>query len=120
MRFELLIPIVAIASVVLIINQIGRVMRARMHHRTLREAIARDSNVAPEFIAKLDEDPDGRGGDARTGLILIAVAAALFGFGLVQGDEEAIRNLGGVALFPAFVGAALLGRQAYLARREGI
>ncbi len=121
MRFELFIPIVAIAAFVLIINQIGRVLRVRMHHRTLREAINKDSPAAADLVARLDEEPNQNGGDSRTGLILLALAAALFGFGLIQGDADDIRTLSGVALFPAFVGAALLGRQIYLSRRgEGL
>jgi hypothetical protein len=46
-------------------------------------------------------------------LVLIALGAALFCYGLIQGGEENIRQLSGLALFPLFVGAALLGRFIY-------
>jgi hypothetical protein len=51
--------------------------------------------------------------------VLIALALALFGFGVLQGDVQDLRNMSGAALFPLFVGLALLLRFWWARRRNG-
>jgi hypothetical protein len=51
--------------------------------------------------------------------VLIAIAIALALFGLIQGDQDDIRNLGGAALFPGLVGVALLIRYYFAGKRDG-
>ena len=50
-------------------------------------------------------------GDDRNALVLLALGLAMAGFGLIQGNEQLIRVSAGAALFPAFVGIALLVRR---------
>ena len=52
-----------------------------------------------------------RPGDDRNALVLLAIGLAMAGFGLIQGNEQLIRISAGAALFPAFVGIALLVRR---------
>jgi hypothetical protein len=47
----------------------------------------------------------------RNALVLLAIGFAIAGFGLIQGREELIRVSAGAALFPIFVGIALLVRR---------
>src|SRR3546814_1533728 len=56
-------------------------------------------------------------GDDRNGLVLLAIGLAMAGFGVIQGHEQMIRLSAGAALFPAFVGLALLLRRRW-ARAE--
>lgn len=105
---------------VLIAIQVARLLRAWMQHRTIREAISRDRELAPELLAGFDQEPPSTTGanDDRTAFVLIAIGLALIMFAVVQGNSENLRNLGGAAMFPTLVGAALLLRF-HLARRRG-
>lgn len=105
---------------VLIAIQIARLLRAWMQHRTIREAISRDRELAPELLAGFDQDnqPAAGANDDRTAFVLIAIGLALILFAIVQGNSENLRNLGGAAMFPTLVGGALLLRF-HLARRRG-
>ncbi|MFL6858441.1 MAG: hypothetical protein ACJ8DZ_10030 [Allosphingosinicella sp.] len=106
-------------ALVLVANQLGRVMRAMMLHRTIRKGIEHNSNLTPELFDKIDgQKASGGLGDDRIAVVLIALGLAVLGFGLVAGDDGDLPNTVGIALFPLFVGAALLGRWFY-ARRHG-
>jgi hypothetical protein len=118
MEADIVMTIAMATAVVLIISQFTRVMRAMMLHRTVREALTRESALTPELLEKIDEQkPAGGGGDDRIGLVLLAIGLAILGYGVITGDAEDIRNLAGISLFPLFVGAALFGRQ-WLTRRS--
>ncbi len=98
-----------------------RLIQAWMLHRSLREAINKDSAHAGMLIDRIGRGdlsgPRIEGGtDDRTGLVLIAIGAALAGFSLIANEPEWLRfGLGG-ALFPTLVGAALLLRHHMLRR----
>ncbi len=116
---DTLIFAVLTTGAVLIINQVSRLVRNRSMHKTIREAISRDSAAVPDLVTKIDEgSPAAAGrGDDRIGLILIALAAALALYSVIVGDAEDIRQMSGLALFPGLVGAVLLGRAVWLKRR---
>jgi hypothetical protein len=92
-----------------------RLVQAWQLHRTLREAISRDSAHAEILADRIGRNDLGGSrpeatSDDRTGLILLALGAALAGFSLIVGDQQWLRYGLGAALFPALVGAALLIR----------
>jgi hypothetical protein len=90
-----------------------RLIQAWMLHRTLRDAISKDSAHAGMLVERIGRDDlarAGTGNDDRTGLVLVALGVALAGFSLVVNDLEWLRYGLGAALFPALVGAALLFR----------
>ncbi|HET9810306.1 MAG TPA: hypothetical protein VFP53_01255 [Sphingomicrobium sp.] len=103
---------------VLIATHAGRLIRASIQHRTIREALSRDSAAVPALLAGVEEQQPSGANDDRMALVLLALALALFLFGAIQGDAEDLRNMGGAALFPGLVGVALLIRY-YLARKRG-
>jgi Na+/H+-dicarboxylate symporter len=104
---------------VLIVIQLGRLLQAGMQHKTIREAISRDSTAVPDLLAGVEREQRPAGAnDDRTAMVLIAIGLALFVFAMIQGDLDDIRNIGGAAIFPIFVGIALLLRQ-YLVKRRG-
>jgi hypothetical protein len=88
-----------------------------MLHKTIRRAIGSDSGAVQALLVGVEEQP-APNTDDRTGLVLVALAIAIFLFGVIQGDADDIRNMAGIALFPLFVGLALLGRF-ILAKRSG-
>lgn len=92
---------------------LGRIIQAWMIHRSLRAAMATDRKLAEDLAAKLDivgQRAEPRGDD-RAGLVLLAIGLATAGYGLVL-DDASTRTMLGAALFPSFVGAALLARHA--------
>lgn len=94
----------------------ARIIHAFMIHRSVRKAIEAKSGDAGALIDKLNKpyeltegsDKKPQAGDDRIALVLIAIGAAIAGFGLIQGAETAIRMTLGAALFPLLVGVALL------------
>jgi hypothetical protein len=98
--------------------QFLRLIHAWMLHRTLRQAIKEDAPVAAPLVDKIDRKSDRQGelpGDDRNGLVLVALGLALGGFALIQQDSNMRMTLG-AALFPLFVGLALLCRD-FLVKR---
>ena len=92
-----------------------KLIQAWLLHRTLRNAIERDSALAPSLVELVDgSDGQRLGGDDRNGLVLLAMGLALFGFSLVVNDGEWLRYGIGASLFPLLVGLALLGRHFWL------
>ena len=96
-----------------------RLIQAWLLHRSLREAIKRDSAHAGMLVDRIgrgDLKSAETGTDDRTGMVLIAIALAIAGFSLIANQQDWLRLGLGAALFPGLVGAALLIRH-YLIRR---
>lgn len=85
-------------------------------HKTLQEAIRADSPIAPELFEQLRDRPRRR--SKTTGLVLVALALAILGSGIIQGGEHNIRSAGAAALFPALIGIVIYWRS-ILKRRGG-
>lgn len=117
--FNLLENITMVALFVIGFFLLARLLHAWMLHRSIRRALEAKSDSALAMIDKLNKPYEhigfartgDVGGDDRNGLVLIALGLAMAGFGLIQGHEQLIRISAGAALFPAFVGAALLYRR---------
>jgi len=98
-----------------------RLVQAWMLHRTLRDAISKDSEHSGMLVDRIGRGDlggprAGAAADDRTGLVLVALGIALAGFSLIVGEPEWLRYGLGAALFPALVGAALLVRHYKLRR----
>jgi len=100
---------------------LARLLHAWMLHRSIRRALEAKSDAVGPLIEKLNKPYEhlswqgGKetvsGGDDRNALVLLAIGLAMAGFGLIQGHEQLIRTAVGAALFPIFVGIALLVRR---------
>lgn len=100
---------------------LARLLHAWMLHRSIRRALDAKSEAVGPLIDKLNKPYEhlvwqgGKetvsGGDDRNALVLLAIGLAMAGFGLIQGHEQLIRTSAGAALFPIFVGIALLVRR---------
>lgn len=118
---EMVAMIAAFASMLLGFLAIVRFLRAWLLHRTLRKAIDRDSAAAPALIERIGALEDGRnqlGNDDRNGMVLIALGLALVGFAMIGlgNRPDEMRVVASAALFPLFVGIALLVRRQLLKR----
>lgn len=118
--FRLMENITMVALFVIGFFLLARLLHAWMLHKSIRRALEAKSDAALPMIDKLNKPYEHLGfglrqgdapGDDRNGLVLLAIGLAMAGFGLIQGQEQIIRVAAGAALFPAFVGAALLYRR---------
>jgi hypothetical protein len=119
MEVDIIVTIALATAFIVFITQVGRILRSNAMHRTIREALSRDSNLTPDLLDKIEQDKSRGFGDTRIGLVLVALGAALFVFGLISDGSDAA-DIQKIAVFPVFVGAALLGRVWYLARRGAV
>ena len=104
------------AVVAFVAAQLLRTLRTHMTQKTLRQAVKAGTAVSPEMLIE-ERAPEGGTNDLRNGMVLIALAFAIGGFGLIQGSVDAIKATAGIALFPLFVGIALLLRLRLVAGR---
>ena len=119
MEADIIIALAIMATAMFALFQVARMIRTFAVQRTVREALMRGSTLTPELLAGLDEPVQRRStGDDRIGIVLIAIALAMIGFGVLMNSQDNLRAMTGIALFPLFVGIALLGRF-WLARRSG-
>ena len=116
--FSLLENITMVALFVIGFFLLARLLHAWMLHRSIRRALEAKSDAVSPLIDKLNKPYEHIGGqspdtpgDDRNALVLLAIGLAMAGFGIIQGHEELVRISAGAALFPAFVGIALLVRR---------
>jgi Na+/alanine symporter len=113
MRSDVLVILVLAGCGMVCVVQLARLLRARWLHQTIKKALSTQSPSVEQLIAKLDAPTNHN--DGKLGALLLALAAALAGFGIVQGTADAMRAYGGGALFPAALGLVLV----LSARRRG-
>lgn len=75
---------------------------------TLRSAIEKGQDLSPELIENLVNPPVSPQRDLRRGVIGVVIAIGFALFGVILGEEDAIRPLLGIAMFPFSIGVAFL------------
>ena len=107
---EMWIPIVMFIglSVVLSLFVWFRYKAKRELQMTIRTAIDKGQGLSPEMIDNLVNPPTSPQRDLRRGLLGVLVAIGFGLFGLILGEEDAVRPLLGVAMFPLSIGIAFL------------
>jgi hypothetical protein len=120
--FNLLENLTMVSLLVVGLFLLARLLHAWLLHRSIRRALDAKSDAVGPLIEKLNKPYEHVGarpsepatdspGDDRNGLVLLAIGLAMAGFGFIQGHEQIVRVAAGAALFPAFVGIALLVRR---------
>lgn len=117
---EVLIPISMFLSMGVVISLffMYRYRARRDLQDTLRTAIEKGQELTPEIIEQLGTPPAAPDRDLRRALIAIGIAAGFALFGVVLGEEDAIRPLLAVSCFPLVVGIAFLLMYRYGAKRQ--
>jgi hypothetical protein len=107
---EEMIPIVLFTAIalVLVLFYYFKYLGRKEMQRTVRIALERGQDLSPELLDRLGEPQKSAFGDLRRGLIAIAIAVGFGGFGLVLGEEDAVRPLLAVSMLPLFIGFAYL------------
>jgi TRAP-type C4-dicarboxylate transport system permease large subunit len=112
---ELLLAFMA-AGLFIVAFHFMRLRHDNQDQKTLQEAIRADSPIAAELFEQLRDRPRRR--SQTTGIVLVAIAIAILGSGLIQGGEQNIRSAASAALFPALIGIVIYWRS-LLKRRGG-
>ena len=119
MTADIVISIALALVIAFLIAQVARTIRTSALHKTLRKSIEAGQPVGPELIEQLDRAPEPGANDQRIGFVLVALALALIGAGLLNPGDDNWLQLMTIALFPLFVGAALLLRLRLARRSQG-
>jgi hypothetical protein len=75
---------------------------------TIRAAIEKGEGLSPELIETLVNPPVSPKRDLRRGVIGVVIAIGIALFGVILGEEDAVRPMLGIAMFPLSIGVAFL------------
>lgn len=77
-------------------------------HKTVRNALERGQELTPELIERLGTPRHSRGADLRKALIWLAVGLGFGAFGVILGEDDAVRPMLAIGSFPFLIGIAYL------------
>ena len=117
---DILVPIAFFAVAPLIVWAVCayRYKTKKSIMKVLELMTQKGDSISPATIHALGIRPRNRNADLRTGIILIALALAFFTLGVISGDEDAIRGLSGIAMFPLLIGIAYVGIWVFIGRKD--
>lgn len=107
---EALIPITMFIGLAVVISMffMFRYRARRDLQDTLRTAIEKGQELTPEIIERLGTPPAAPDRDLRRALVAFGIAAGFAAFGVVLGEEDAVRPMLAVSCFPLATGIAFL------------
>ena len=76
--------------------------------QTIRLALEKGNDMSPELLASLTEPKYDVARDLRRGMVSVAIGIGFVIFGFMVDEEEAVRPMIGIAMFPMFIGFAYL------------
>jgi hypothetical protein len=103
---EMIVAITVATALVMIIALGFRALNLRSLHRTVTTAIENGSPDTPALIDRLGQRP--RVSQRLVAYVLLAIAVAIVGVGLLEGNLYDLKEAVAPALFPGFVGVAIL------------
>jgi hypothetical protein len=111
MEVDIIVSLATAAVLLTVIVQGARILRTAALHKTLRQAITSGQPVTSELIETLDKPAPAGEFDQRAGYVLIALGIATLVAALLNGTSgDSFREMATIAVFPLFVGGALLLR----------
>lgn len=107
---EEFIPIAFFMVIVLIVFVIAyfKFKTRSAYQETIRLALEKGSELSPELLDQLAGPKRPKASDLRRGSVALAIGAAFALFGFILGEEEAVRPMIAVGMFPAMMGIAYL------------
>ncbi len=125
---DLTVMLVSLAPFAMVLGIVWVAVNAGTQKRkstlsTIETAIQAGQTLDPDTIRALGMPRKDSNGDLKSGLILMAVAAALvvlgWTVGAIEGDEEAAYIMPAIAAFPGFIGLVLVGFGLLGRKKEG-
>ena len=84
----------------------------------VKAMLDKDKEISPEMIKAVGFSAKRSHSDLRTGMILVAIGIATFIFGSMIPEDEADNMMGGLAMFPLFIGTAYLAFWFIISRKD--
>ena len=116
---EFWIPVVMFIGLTVVLSLLVwfRFRAKKEVQETVRVAIEKGEGLSTELIENLVNPPVSPHRDLRRGVISVLIAIGLVAFGLILGEEDAIRPLVGSAMFPLSIGIGFLLMHRYGSRQ---
>ncbi|WP_405239642.1 DUF6249 domain-containing protein [Lentisalinibacter orientalis] len=108
---EILVPITLFISIA-VVFALAFMYRARQREQiqlTVRQAIDKGQELTPELLEKLGHTGAQPHSDLRRGVIAVAIGLGIGAFGIILGQEDAMRPLVAIGAIPLLIGVAYLG-----------
>lgn len=107
---ELWVPVVSVVSTAVVVALVFffRYRTRSAMQETIRTALEKGQELTPEIIDRIGHPKQEPRNDLRRGLIWFAVGAGFGAFGLILGEDDAVRPLMAIAAFPFAIGIAYL------------
>lgn len=118
---EEIFAIIGVFGMIPLIVFLGLYFRNKARSKNVelvQSMLDKDKDISPEIIRAVGFTGKRSHSDLRTGMILIAVGAAMFIFGGMIPDDDGQAALGGLAMFPLFIGIAYLGFWFMISRKD--
>jgi hypothetical protein len=96
-------------AVVVVLFLYFRYRSRREAQQTVRAALEKGVQLTPELLQQLGEPQRPRNSDLRRGVIAMSLGIGFAAFGLLVGEEDAVRPFLAIGAFPFVVGVAYLG-----------
>jgi len=116
---EILVPIALFTAIAASIVAVSR-YRHKSHtnaSEVMKTIAEKGEPLTPDIIQSLGIRPSKPHGDLRIGSVLVAFALATILFGRIIPEDEATLVMGGLAMFPLFVGIAFIGLWFFISRK---
>ncbi len=107
---EVWIPLSVFISLTIVLSLflLFRYRSRREMQQTIRSAIDKGQELSPEIVERLGSPPVSPDRDLRRGLIAVGAAAGIALFGVVLGEEDAVRPMLGISMLPLAIGIAFM------------
>ncbi len=96
-------------ALVVIMYYYFRFRTRQEHQQTVRAVVDKGVELTPEVLDRLGEPKPRRNADLRRGIVGAGIGAGFAVFGLILGEDDAVRPLIAVGAFPFMIGLAYLG-----------
>lgn len=76
--------------------------------KTIRLALEKGNELTPELLDRLAAPKQSQSSDLRRGVIALSIGIGFALFGTIIGEQDAVRPMIGVGMFPAIIGIGYL------------
>lgn len=121
MEVAILIPLIVFTSIVLIVGTpfYFRHRNRRMIYEAIKTSVEKTGEADPKLIAAITVDAIGPNADLRRGILLVCIALALAGIGMIGGDIDGY-SLIALALLPGLIGSAYIAFHFFIPREPTV
>ncbi len=102
------ITLFIVIGLVIFVLSFFRYKTRQATQKTIRLALEKGNEMTPELLASLAEPKPSVSKDLRRGLVSLSIGIGIALFGFILGEEDALRPMIGISMFPVFIGIAYL------------